>query len=115
MAQNNIFGVKGKATEPITPGKIGEKCMRLANDKIGHLKLSVKAILPNAKLYLFGSRTDDTKKGGDIDLLILGDRTLDFLEKATIEREFFRAFGEQKLDLISFEFSSDDVFKTIAL
>ncbi|MDD2723478.1 MAG: nucleotidyltransferase domain-containing protein [Methylovulum sp.] len=89
--------------------------MRLASNKIDHLKTAIKAIMPTAKIYLFGSRVDDTKKGGDIDLLILGERTLDFLEKATIEREFFRAFGEQKLDLVSFEFSSNDVFKDIAL
>jgi len=89
--------------------------MRLAKNKIDRLKTSIIAIMPTAKIYLFGSRVDDTKKGGDIDLLILGERRLDFLEKATIEREFFRAFGEQKLDLVSFEFSSNDVFKDIAL
>ncbi len=89
--------------------------MRLASDKIDHLKTAIKAIMPTAKIYLFGSRVDDSKKGGDIDLLILGERTLAFSEKALIEKDFFKAFGEQKLDLVSFEINSNDVFKAVAL
>jgi len=89
--------------------------MRLAIEKIDNLKNSIISILPNAKVYLFGSRVDDTKKGGDIDILILGKRRLDYREKAKVERAFFEKFGEQKLDLISFEYNCDNAFKEIAL
>jgi predicted nucleotidyltransferase len=89
--------------------------MRLSTEKIENLKESITTILPNSKIYLFGSRVDDFKKGGDIDILIVADRRLDFREKAKIERNFFEKFGEQKLDLISFEYNTDNAFKSVAL
>ena len=89
--------------------------MRLASDKIDHLKTAIKAIMPTAKIYLFGSRVDDSKKGGDIDLLILGERTLAFSEKALIERDFCKASRQQKLELVSFEINAYDVLKASAL
>jgi predicted nucleotidyltransferase len=89
--------------------------MRLSTEKIENLKESITTILPNSKIYLFGSRVDDFKKGGDIDILIVANRRLDFREKAKIERNFFEKFGEQKLDLISFEYNTNNAFKSVAL
>jgi len=43
--------------------------MRLSNDSMLTIKQAVTLIFgKDAKVYLFGSRTDDAKKGGDIDL-----------------------------------------------
>jgi predicted nucleotidyltransferase len=89
--------------------------MRLSTEKIENLKESITTILPNSKIYLFGSRVDDFKKGGDIDILIVANRRLDFREKAKVERNFFEKFGEQKLDLISFEYNTNNAFKSVAL
>ena len=89
--------------------------MRLNNDQIDNLKKSILSILPNSRTFLFGSRVDDTKKGGDIDILILGDRKLNFIEKGKIEKDFFVKFGEQKLDLVSFESKTKNPFKDVAL
>ena len=89
--------------------------MRLSIEKIDNLKNSIISILPHSKIYLFGSRVDNSKKGGDIDILILGERRLNFREKAKIERTFFEKFGEQKLDLISFEYNSNNAFKEVIL
>ena len=73
--------------------------MRLYKEEIKVLKDKLKTISFNAQLYLFGSRVDDTKKGGDIDLLIVSkDVTKKDLRKLRIE--FFKHFGEQKLDII---------------
>ncbi len=47
--------------------------MRLGDDQIQVLKSKLNELSSSAKLYLFGSRVDDTKKGGDIDLLVLND------------------------------------------
>jgi predicted nucleotidyltransferase len=49
----------------------GRKKMRLEKDQIEVLKNKLSELSSNAKLYLFGSRIDDTKKGGDIDLLVV--------------------------------------------
>ena len=89
--------------------------MRLADEKIRLLKSTILSILPSAKVYLFGSRVDDNKKGGDIDILIIADRTLNFIEEGQIERNFFKHYGAQKLDLVSFKETDKTPFKTVAL
>ena len=89
--------------------------MRLSLEKIDLLKSTILSILPSATIYLFGSRVDDRKRGGDIDILILGDRKLNFIEKGQIEKIFFIKFGEQKLDLVSFEYNLENSFKEVAL
>ena len=79
------------------------------------LKSTILSILPGAKVYLFGSRIDDNIKGGDIDILIIAERTLNFIEEGQIEQNFFKHYGAQKLDLISFKESDKAPFKTVAL
>jgi len=48
---------------------------------------------------LFGSRTDDSKSAGDIDLIVLSS-VLTSKDRRAIKREFCDLFGEQKIDLI---------------
>ncbi|MEI7813091.1 MAG: nucleotidyltransferase domain-containing protein [Ignavibacteria bacterium] len=69
----------------------------------------------NAKVYLFGSRTDDNKKGGDIDILILTDEKLRFSDLSKMRINFRKLFGEQKIDLVNFTYTETDPFKDIAL
>jgi len=89
--------------------------MRLEKDKINFLKQEIKKYLPDFKLYLFGSRADDNKKGGDIDLLILSDYLPNPKNKRDIKIAFYNLFGEQKLDLVFFKPDSPDPFKELAL
>lgn len=89
--------------------------MRLSKAKIDNLKYIINILLPKSKIYLFGSRVDDSQKGGDIDLLILANRKLTFIEKAKIEKNFFQQFGSQKLDLISYTFDDTNTFKKVIL
>jgi uncharacterized protein len=73
--------------------------VRLAPNEIKAIKDSVQTLDPNAKIYLFGSRTDIHKKGGDIDLLILS-QTLTYDDKLRIKIKLFELIGEQKIDLL---------------
>ena len=73
--------------------------MRLDKNQISLLKNILQRLSSNAKLYLFGSRTDDDKKGGDIDLLIVSDE-LNKRDLRTLRLEFFKEFGEQKMDIL---------------
>ena len=73
--------------------------MRLYQEQIKVLKDTLRTISANAQMYLFGSRVDDTKKGGDIDLLIVSkDMTKKDLRHLRIE--FYKHFGEQKIDIV---------------
>jgi predicted nucleotidyltransferase len=73
--------------------------MRLSKKEIKILKTILYKLNSDAKLYLFGSRIDDSKRGGDIDLLIVSDNfTKKLLRRFRVE--FFKCFGEQKLDVI---------------
>ncbi|MBE0647617.1 MAG: nucleotidyltransferase domain-containing protein [Bacteroidales bacterium] len=73
--------------------------MRLSPIEIAHIKECVVGFDPIAKVYLFGSRTDDTKKGGDIDLLIFS-QTMDLHSKLELKGKLFQLFEEQKIDII---------------
>jgi len=73
--------------------------MRLSNEQIQVLKKTLSRLDSDARLYLFGSRVDDHKKGGDIDLLIESKK----MTQADIRRlrlDFFAQFGEQKVDVL---------------
>ena len=83
--------------------------MRLSNKEIQNLKTSVLSFDPNAKLYLFGSRADDSKKGGDIDILIIS-KVITKKEIRTIKFNFFDEFGEQKLDILVDEGNFENPF-----
>ncbi len=89
--------------------------MRLTSAQVELLKNKIRAYIPEAQIYLFGSRIDDTQKGGDIDLLVLADRRLSFDEKFAVKLAFYQQFGEQKIDIISFSRNDETTFKQITL
>lgn len=77
------------------------QCMnvRLTSEEVAAIKSSVKLFDPMAKVYLFGSRCDLSKAGGDIDLLV-ESHTIAFGEKINILIEIKKLIGEQKIDLV---------------
>ena len=58
--------------------------MRIKNELVSFLKQSIKNYLPEADVYLIGSRADDRQKGGDIDILVIGENQLTGQEKRNI-------------------------------
>lgn len=89
--------------------------MRLKTGHVEFLKQSIKRYLPDAAVYLFGSRADDNLKGGDIDILVLGEKELTGQEKRNIKLAFYKEFGEQKIDIVSFKRDEPSNFKELAL
>lgn len=73
--------------------------IRLDQEQIDVLKNRLRILSPDAKLYLFGSRVDDTAKGGDIDLLVISDK-LTKKDLRLLRIDFFKHFGEQKIDIV---------------
>lgn len=84
--------------------------MRLKAEELVLFKTAIAERISDFQLYLFGSRTDDNAKGGDIDLLIRAQRRLSLVEKAQIRSAYFRKFGERKIDLISVDYNHQDPF-----
>lgn len=73
--------------------------MRLTQNEIHLLKEKLTTLSEDAKLYLFGSRVDDSKRGGDIDLLVVSKK-LTKKDLRHLRIAFFKVFGEQKLDIL---------------
>ena len=87
--------------------------MRLDNSIINFIKQAIKADVPEAKIYLFGSRTNDDALGGDIDLMILSKNQIDKKLFRAIRVEFFKKFGWQKIDIVNFTFDDQTTFRQL--
>lgn len=77
------------------------------------LKNSFSEKVPEAKLFLFGSRVDNDALGGDIDVMIVSDKLIEKKMIRNIRVEFYKKFGWQKIDLINFTFSDTSAFKQL--
>lgn len=72
--------------------------MRITNAE--HLTISntIHQADADAAIYLFGSRADDSAKGGDIDLLVLSKK-INLMEKLEILAQLHKQIGERKIDI----------------
>ncbi len=55
--------------------------MRLKIEEINQIKNTINEYFDNAKIYIFGSRLDDSKKGGDIDIFIISKNVESLMKK----------------------------------
>ena len=60
--------------------------MRLRKDEINLIKEEIKKLI-DGDIYIFGSRLDDTKKGGDIDIFIVPKKDLSIKERVKLSNE----------------------------
>lgn len=78
--------------------------MRLKQEIIAKLKLAAQNSFGDVNIYLFGSRVDDTKKGGDIDIAI--DTNISRLEfrknKAKFISNLIKNNFELKIDIVNY-------------
>ena len=76
--------------------------MRLSDQQIQSIhKIARQVFGKNVKVYLFGSRIDDTLRGGDIDLLIsTEDHLMNIKNKLMFLVGLKKEIGEQKIDIV---------------
>jgi len=73
---------------------------------------AVKTVDPDAKVWLFGSRTNDNKKGGDIDIAIFsGKINKDIMQKIKVNRSICDKIGEQKIDIVTTSDGKEAIFR----
>lgn len=82
----------------ITDAKM-DVSMRIQPEEKAAIISSITSFDKESEIYLFGSRVDDSKRGGDIDVLVKSDViTRNML--VHIEDELFRKIDEQKIDFV---------------
>ena len=76
--------------------------MRLTAEERRKIREQVNHVFgEGSRVFLFGSRVDDTKKGGDIDLFIEPTYLRnEFEQKISLLTKLHLALGEQKIDII---------------
>lgn len=76
--------------------------MRLTPEYIERIKRSaIECFGEGTRVYLFGSRTDDEKRGGDIDLFIeTNNKENLFRKKIEMLKTLNEELGWQKIDII---------------
>ena len=76
--------------------------MRLTQEQIVAInKVVARHAGKNAKIYLFGSKLDDSKKGGDVDLIVETETPLSLIDRAKIIMEL-EPLLMAPVDLISY-------------
>ncbi|AEF86162.1 DNA polymerase, beta domain protein region [Treponema primitia ZAS-2] len=73
--------------------------MRITEAERKVLTEAVQEIDHDAHVWLFGSRADDAKKGGDIDIAVLSPK-IDINGRMKIRRNIVDSLGEQKIDIV---------------
>ena len=74
--------------------------MRLSNQTILILKETIVKYIKNPKIILFGSRVDDNKKGGDIDILVEAKENITIKTQIRILAECEIKGINRKIDMI---------------
>ncbi|MFA7578476.1 MAG: nucleotidyltransferase domain-containing protein [Candidatus Muiribacteriota bacterium] len=77
----------------------GDK-LRITENERNIIKNTIKEKINNSEIYLFGSRIDDNKKGGDIDLLVVTDEKVSLETKLEILAKLEINGINRKIDLI---------------
>ncbi len=78
------------------------KKIRLNEEEIQIIKNTAKRIFgENISIYIFGSRTDLTKKGGDIDILIISNKEISLKKELKFLAELELQGIERKCDLLT--------------
>jgi len=81
--------------------------VRLSEKEIEIIRNAIRKYDPDAEIIIFGSRADLSKKGGDIDILVVSKK-IDYKMRRKIRVYLLLKLGDRKIDLII----TDDPEKT---
>ncbi|WP_029522910.1 nucleotidyltransferase domain-containing protein [Persephonella sp. KM09-Lau-8] len=87
--------------------------VRLSPEEIKIIKETIKKYDPEARIFIFGSRTDLSKKGGDIDILVISKK-IDYKLRRKLRVDLLLQLGDRKIDLIITENPHKTEFTKIA-
>ena len=77
--------------------------MRLTAEQAEVIRTAVREVYgEDSRLWLFGSRVDDARRGGDIDLLVRPDSSGSYalMDKIRLLGKLERSLGERKIDIV---------------
>lgn len=92
-----VKGPDRKSSRPA--GRLVDTKMRLGANEAKTICEQIRQSDPAAEIYLFGSRADDSAKGGDIDLLVVSDK-LGFRDVLKLRTAILDRIGWQQLDVV---------------
>ena len=72
--------------------------MRITDEEHQAISNTIHQADAEAMIYLFGSRVDDSAKGGDIDLLVLSKK-INLMDKLDILAQLHQRIGARKIDI----------------
>lgn len=73
--------------------------MRLNANELNAIRGTLRAVDQRARVYLFGSRADDRRRGGDIDLFLEATKPIDLKTSLTLQYRLSLAC-DTKVDLL---------------
>jgi len=85
--------------------------MRITEHEKSVIIDAVKSEDPNAGVWLFGSRVDDGKRGGDIDIAVFSEKIDGVMQKIRIRRFICDKIGDQKIDLVTTNTGKEAIFQ----
>ena len=74
--------------------------MRVDVKDVDIIKNTLISRISDAKIFLFGSRVDDAKRGGDIDIFVKTLKNVSFKEELLLLTQLQRNGISRKIDLI---------------
>lgn len=83
--------------------------MRLSEPILSRIREALNVSFGQTKAYLFGSRVDDTRRGGDIDIALAAEMTREEFrrKKATFRKHLLLKNLDLKIDLLLWNRQTD--------
>jgi uncharacterized protein len=93
--------------------------MRLSPDEQSQICAAAMAVLPaGSRLSLFGSRVDDSRRGGDVDLLIETTEPSTPAQamqlRSRLAVQLYRRLGERRIDIVVASLAAPDTRLVVA-